>query len=339
MFTHSGKYVRVLILIFVIPMWITVAKRFTEGGKAGLVFHYYGEPNISVSLRIKDRIPFYSNGDIHETGLTASQRGRFDVRERCFGGGKALEVSVKIKNVSREDAEAYICDVYREGEQLKYLSKRIKLAVHFPLGRASCKVVPHLIDTGGIWDLLQCTASVGMEMGYLECYQNGERVPPVEAPNQNTTTLIQHLWMKKNVPVFCCSSTYGVHKDKCNCTDFYLDPVNESRQSIPVVYNKCSAENDNGMDEGKQADDNSDNHEEQKINTADNIEITQLFFQVATVGMLTYIIFRLRPTLSKDMSELVLVDTKQKQKTPTPAGESGNTSLEICLKERKGFPQ
>lgn len=226
---------------FLVLMYIATctAQRFAEGGNAELVFHYFHNgpsENLSVSIRIRNRSPFFRHGIINNAGLSESQQKRFNVTDK-FHNGKVLEVNVKIENVSREDVDIYICDIFRGSEGLQRI--QLALAVEFPLGKANCKMVPNFLNTGGIWDVIQCKASAGMDMGWMECYQKGERVPPFSGPVQNTTTLLQDLWIKKNVPVFCCTSSYAFNRDKCNCTDFYLDPVSGGGSISSMVNSDC----------------------------------------------------------------------------------------------------
>ena len=225
----------VLILCHCVQARVTV----NEGQQTEIIFPYYGEPNIDIALRIRNRAPFYQHGSIANAGLTEDQQERFSVKAVCLRYN-SIEVTITIKNVKLEDGDTYICEVYRYGKKQHDLTKRATLFVDIPVGPTACTgAVANGLDSGGTWDAIECTARAGMHSGWIECYQDGERVPPITAPIQNTTTLVQKYWMKKTVPIFCCSSTHAEPKEKCECFDWYFDPLNKTSKESVINSSLC----------------------------------------------------------------------------------------------------
>nr|XP_054753967.1 uncharacterized protein LOC129259730 [Lytechinus pictus] len=231
----------ILLLVLRIYPCASTQLSFNEGGQAELLYHYNQEHDLDVEIRLGRRPPFYQHGVMLETGLSPDQRERFSV---FIEKHTALDVPyqmflvrVKIENVSREDAGTYICKVYQNGHINEQQTKKVGLNIEFPPGKARCVLGPNQVDTSSTtWFHLKCTASIGSRQGLIECYQDGERMPPWTRPiNQNRSTLVQTLWIRKSLPIFCCSSTYDRVSNMCQCKDFIRD-FSISNRATPGLY-------------------------------------------------------------------------------------------------------
>ena len=91
-------------------------------------------------------------------------------------------------------------------------------------GKASCVLQTHYGNvTYGKWAPLECTASAGNHLGFIACYQDGEKMPPWTVPLENYTTLTQTIWIRPTIPIFCCSSRINELRSTCECVDFIRD--------------------------------------------------------------------------------------------------------------------
>ena len=236
----SVNHVIFIILLIGVSFSNSTQLSFTEGGQAELLYHYNQEQDLDVEIRIGNRLPFYQHGVMLEAGLSTNQNQRFSVDiEKHTAPGVSYHmflVRVKIENVSREDAGTYKCMVYQNGHINEEETKKVGLKIEFPPGKANCVIGTNQIDTSsGVWAPLKCIASIGSRLGLIECYQNGERMPPWTRPTQNRTTLVQVIWIRKIIPIFCCSSTYERVSDMCECQDFIRD-FSQGNDAIPGLH-------------------------------------------------------------------------------------------------------
>ena len=97
------------------------------------------------------------------------------------------------------------------------------LKKHNDQGKASCVLGQNTDNnTHEKWALLECTASVGNYSSFIACYQDGEKLPPLSPcmPPDNNQNLRQKFWIQKEMPIFCCASTYNNPRNMCACDDF-----------------------------------------------------------------------------------------------------------------------
>ena len=191
--------------------------------------------NTTITLRAGHRPPFYKGGRIVTTELNESQRNRYDVQVRNKNRQNLLVkfIDLIIKDVQREDAGTYTCEVYSGEQKLADFTRKLHLSVEFPPSNATCIIDSDapLMDPDDPWVLLSCSAMLGSDPGFISCYQNGE-VMPWKEQIQNTTHLVQKMWVHKSSVAFCCSSTYNNPIDICNCTHSVWKPEEDIKGSV-----------------------------------------------------------------------------------------------------------
>ncbi|XP_041461250.1 uncharacterized protein LOC121412523 [Lytechinus variegatus] len=225
---RKENHLLLFILLTKISSILSNQLSFTEGGQAEILFHYNQKEELDIELRIGNRHPFYQHGQKEEIGLSPKQNKRFSVdieKHSALGVSYRMYlVRVKIENVSREDAGTYTCSLYRDGVIDDEYTKQVGLNIEFPPGKVDCVLGPSHVDTTNrIWSHLKCAAPIGSSPGLIECYQDGDRVPPWTRPIQNRTTLTQTLWIRTAIPIFCCSTTFDKESDICSCKDYVMD--------------------------------------------------------------------------------------------------------------------
>ncbi|XP_030840924.1 uncharacterized protein LOC115923774 [Strongylocentrotus purpuratus] len=197
-------------------------KTVIEGASVHL--HYpYPCNSIRVKLQYGYRAPFYTLADTESIVLPPAQVNRFTFRNKSESDHCSLQVS--INHVKRIDAGTYIFFAYSEDGIYESSFKRIGLNVDFLPGKASCTMGKE--NTVGNWVALDCMAPVGTLSGQIDCFQSGEKMPPITEPTETHTHLKQTILVKKKDPVFCCTSTSEHTKDLCDCNDCQLDLAND----------------------------------------------------------------------------------------------------------------
>nr|XP_054763682.1 uncharacterized protein LOC129270310 [Lytechinus pictus] len=186
---------------------------------------YYPYPCNSsrITLQYGRRLPFYILEDAETITLLPAQAKRFTFTNEREDDNCLL--FVRIKEVSRTDAGTYIFFAYTRDDVSESSSKSIGLHVDFLPGKASCKMNNDMIMEGD-WVALDCIAPVGSISGWIDCYQNGEKMPSRTDPTETNKYLKQTILAKKKLPVFCCTSTWEHTRDICECTDFQWDLAN-----------------------------------------------------------------------------------------------------------------
>ena len=206
----------------------TLSFNVNEGERAEIEFQYENILDADIHLKKAQGEAFYKEGKLVTEVLTENQQKRFSVRRsnRKQGNVDILVILLQIDKVTREDAGTYVCEVYIDEQISSQDTRKTTLRVDFPPGNAFCTPDRYafFLDPEEIWTLLSCSALLGSQAVYIQCYQNGQVVPPFEEQSQNTTHFAQKVWILHGMPAFCCSFAYDNHIDKCNCSDFVWNP-------------------------------------------------------------------------------------------------------------------
>ena len=207
----------------------TLSFNVNEGERAEIEFQYENILDADIHLRKAQGEAFYRDGKLVTEVLTESQQKRFSVRRsnRKQGNVDILVILLQIDKVRREDAGTYVCDVYIDEQISSQDTRKTTLRVDFPPGNAFCTPDRYafFLDPEEIWTLLSCSALLGSQAVYIQCYQSGQVVPPFQEQSQNTTHFAQKVWILNRLPAFCCSFAYDNLIDKCNCSHFIWNPT------------------------------------------------------------------------------------------------------------------
>ena len=207
-------------------------KTVLEGASVHL--HYpYPCNSTRVTLQYGFRAPFYTLADTESIVLPFVQEHRFNFKNESEDDHCSLHV--RINPVMRTDAGTYIFFVYSEEGLYEDPFKRIGLDVEFLPGKASCTMGKE--NTVGNWVVLNCIALVGSLSGQIDCYQNGEKMPPLTEPIETLKHLKQNIYVNKKHIVFCCTSTWEHTKDLCGCNDWLWDLAND--KNLSSVIDPC----------------------------------------------------------------------------------------------------
>lgn len=217
-------------LIFIVATLLTQCDskilRLVEGEVALLDFQYPCDSS-DITLRKGYLPPFYSLA--HPESNLIPQR--HTLGHHCESSTCCLYLT--INPVKRTDVGTYILTVYKNSKLLDEFTVRIGLRIAYPPGRAQCQLTgDHQV---GVWVSLHCTAPIGTLRGHIKCYQRGMRLPHLTQPAQRDNILVQTFWMiKRSYPTFCCTSTIPDITDRCDCTDYVWDPLNNTQPNNTV---------------------------------------------------------------------------------------------------------
>nr|XP_054763679.1 uncharacterized protein LOC129270307 [Lytechinus pictus] len=198
---------------------------------------YYPYPCNSARITVQYgmKLPFYILKDAESITLPPEQAKRFTFTNEREDGNCLLHV--RIQDVRLTDAGTFIFLAYSEEGFDEYVKKIIRLNVDFLPGRLSCEMNNDMIMEGG-WVALDCIAPVGSVSGQINCYQNGEKMPPHTDPIETNKYLKQTILAKKTLPVLCCTSTWEHTKDRCECNDFQWDLTDN--KNLTSIIDPCS---------------------------------------------------------------------------------------------------
>nr|XP_054753642.1 uncharacterized protein LOC129259374 [Lytechinus pictus] len=193
-------------------------------------FHYpYPCNSTLITLQYGIRDPFYRLRDTDaDIGQVEVDMFTFKIRKEH----SHCSLLVRINSVIRSDEGLYIFFAYQEGNVHSDSFKRIALDVDFFPGKAFC--TQNEESKTGNWVALDCVAPVGSLSGQIDCYQNGEKMPPLTSPIETFKHLKQTIIAKKTYPVFCCTSSQRNVRDVCECNDFIWDLANDTNLSSMV---------------------------------------------------------------------------------------------------------
>ncbi|XP_063954694.1 uncharacterized protein LOC129259378 [Lytechinus pictus] len=201
-------------------------KTVLEGDSVHFHFPYPCNSTL-ITLQYGLREPFYSLSDNTDADIGPVEVDRFTFKIRKEHSHCSL--FVRINSVIRTDEGLYIFFAFREGNVHGDSFKRIALDVDFLPGKAFC--TQNEESATGNWVTLDCVALVESPSGQIDCYQNGEKMPPITSPTQTFQNLKQTIIAKKTYPVFCCTSFQGNATDMCECNDFVWDLANNKNLS------------------------------------------------------------------------------------------------------------
>nr|XP_054753646.1 uncharacterized protein LOC129259377 [Lytechinus pictus] len=197
-------------------------------------FHFpYPCNSTLITLQYGLKHPFYTLRDT-DADIVPVHVGRFAFKTRKEHGHCSLLVT--INSIIRSDEGLYIFFAYREGNVHEGSFKRIALDVDFLPGKAFCTQNEDIIT--GNWVTLDCVAPVGSLSGQIDCYQNGEKMPPLTSPVETFQHLKQTILAEKTYPVFCCTSSQRNVRDMCECNDFKWDLAND--KNLSSMIDPCS---------------------------------------------------------------------------------------------------
>ncbi|XP_041462679.1 uncharacterized protein LOC121413792 [Lytechinus variegatus] len=206
------------------------AVSYVEGQEAELIFPYPCE-STEITLQQSNRLPFYNSADGSTLSLHEDQHHRFSIHYEYDINDCYLKLT--IINVKRVDQGTYILFVYGNQRQIIGDPYRIWLNIDYPPGKASCVVGEY---KGGKWVSIDCTAKTGSLPGKIECYQDGEWMPPLTGPIETHITLKQTILIRKSQPAFCCSSFLNGNKsrDECDDTGLFLEGTRSNDLSATI---------------------------------------------------------------------------------------------------------
>nr|XP_054763675.1 uncharacterized protein LOC129270304 [Lytechinus pictus] len=207
-------------------------KTVMEGDTVDL-YYLYPCNSTTITVQYGRRLPFYILENAESITLPPAQAKRFTFTNKREDDN--CVICIRINDVSRMDAGTYIFFAYIEDDVHDSSFKMIGLDVVFLPEMASCTISDE--NMGGDWVALDCTALVGSVSGWVDCYQNGEKMPPRTDPNETNKYLKQTILAKKTLPVFCCSSTWEHTKDVCECNDFQWDLSNN--KNMTSIIDPC----------------------------------------------------------------------------------------------------
>lgn len=201
-----------------------------EGESAELYFTYPCD-SAGVTLQHGSRVPFYRTGQSESSTSDSDLEKRFTIKNTL--GSDLCTLHLEINPVERADAGTYSCQPYQIGSDVLSECPSIRLNIALSSGQVSCEwIEDHAYEVSG-WKILSCTASSDSLSGYIQCYQNGETVPPKTPPVETNGTLHQTIWVRSNPnPVFCCSTTPDSPVDRCQCKNYVWDPSSGEKSII-----------------------------------------------------------------------------------------------------------
>nr|XP_054753647.1 uncharacterized protein LOC129259378 [Lytechinus pictus] len=192
-----------------------------------VLFHFpYPCNSTLITLQYGLRDPFYTLRDT-DSDIVPIEVDMFTFKIRKEHSHCSL--LVRINSVIRSDEGIYIFFAYREGNVHSNSFKRIVLDVDFFPGKAFC--TQNEESKTGNWVALDCVAPVGSLSGQIDCYQNGEKMPPLTSPLETFKHLKQTIIAKKTSPVFCCTSSQRNVREMCECNDFVWDLADDKNLS------------------------------------------------------------------------------------------------------------
>ncbi|XP_041473800.1 uncharacterized protein LOC121422700 [Lytechinus variegatus] len=194
-----------------------------QGQDANLKFPYPCDGS-EVHLQLWHNAPFYRSTENSLQSLPQDQLQRFNVQNRNESGNCYLDL--QINDLKIIDEGTYISTVYKDGQVLDDFTA-IRLQVDYPPGQVTCVEDREIAAD---WVLVNCVADAGSLPGKIECYQGGERVPPLTSPNETESLLKQTVLIRKSEPAFCCSCTLDEYKSRCECNDTVLFQADGGRQ-------------------------------------------------------------------------------------------------------------
>lgn len=171
-----------------------------------------------VTLQQTGSLPFYRFTDGFLLSLPQYQANRFKIQISIENGNCSLDLT--INNVKCIDDGTYLCTIYKDGQLLQDLETTIDLQVDHPPYKASCAKVR---DKGGDLVAIECTANIGNLARKIECYQNGQKIPPVNDRVERYSSVTESFLIRKSQPAFCCSSTLNEYTERCECNDDALN--------------------------------------------------------------------------------------------------------------------
>ena len=220
---------------------------FKEGELASLEYEFplnpsNSNPHFTITT---DGVPFYQDECVFDGELTKIQRARFSVECKISTN---LKVMLLIRSVKVEDANLYICQIFRGGDLLHTQKKDLHV---LPRNLSCAFTVDHRTETLNSVADLTCSTRLCSENRFMSCYQETMRELSWKRSVINTTHASQTLSINLSLPVFCCLSHEGQTMSSCNCNDFVWMPSSYPNKTLRSVCEATYVSNSEDTTENK----------------------------------------------------------------------------------------